>query len=134
MRRNTPKRAKRNQDAKVWRDVHRKEVGCCDLCGCRKLDLLEVHEIGLAGGPNRHKAMDKSYSVLVLCSGFANDCHAKVQTWPEARQLALMLVKRPESYDLCSHLLLTRPSAIRRITQEEVDIEVTAWIRGKEWK
>jgi hypothetical protein len=44
--------------------------------------------------------------------------------WPQARQLAVLMRKSPEDYDLAAFNYLVNPNAPNRITQEEVD----AWI------
>jgi hypothetical protein len=84
-----------------------------------------VHEIGLARGGTRDKALDQRCSLLVLCESNPATgrvgCHPVCQNWDEERELALLYLARPGDYDLKAHLMLTRPQAPKRITQKEVD-------------
>jgi hypothetical protein len=85
-------------------------ASCSQLC---------CHEI--ANGPNRQKALDKPYAILVLCwhcNGTAVEDKAK---WPQARQLALLQRVAPEHYNLPAFNALVNPRAPNRITQSEVD-------------
>jgi len=91
-------------------------------------DELAGHEI--CNGPLRQRALDKEFAVLIVCRypNFCKqtDCHREVQAWSEAKQLALLYLRRSDSYDLKAYLTLTNPRAPQRITQEEVDVEIRA--------
>ena len=78
-----------------------------------------MHEI--ANGPLREKALDKLFALLVVCA-YCN-CYELTNKgkWPESRQLAVLKKKAPQNYDLHAYLMLTRPRALQRITQDEVD-------------
>ena len=90
-----------------WKDKPRE---CSQLC---------VHEI--ANGVNRQKALDKPFACLVLC-WYCNQYEmTNKRKWPEARQLAVLLKKSPNDYDLAAYLELTNPRAPNRIEQSEVD-------------
>jgi hypothetical protein len=92
--------------ARPWKDKPRE---CSQLC---------VHEI--ACGPLREKAMDKPYATLVLCWWCNGSVVTDRKQWPEARQLALLLEKMPDHYDLQAYNFLVNSRAPHRITQEEV--------------
>ncbi len=104
----------------------------CMICGCsgrrpnRRLppeqSALCCHEI--ANGPLRDAALDKPFAILVLCWHHNQKMHDK-QTWPEARQLAVLQRRTPHNYDLEKYNELVNPAAPNRITQAEVD----AWRR-----
>jgi len=89
-----------------WRDKPRE---CSKLC---------CHEI--ANGPNRQKAMDKPYAILVVCWWCNGEVVTDKRGWPEARQLALLEDKAPEDYDLVAYNALVGRGP-ERITQEDVD-------------
>lgn len=127
MRRVSKKRQRMNTAIKPFRDALRERVRRCEVCGCnREPHALAIHEI--ANGPLRSKALDKEYAVLVVCLNpnfqRQEDCHREVQEWSEARQLALLYLRRSASYDLKAYLELTNPRAPNRITQSEVDAEI----------
>lgn len=85
----------------------------------RECSQLCCHEI--ACGKNREKALDKPYAILVLC-GFCNGSVVTDKgTWPEPRQLAVLMQESPGDYDLESYNRLINPNAPRRITQDDVD-------------
>lgn len=83
---------------------------------------LAVHEI--ASGPDRQKALDKPYAVLVLCWQCNSGPFQNRGEWPESRQLALLARRRPKDFDLTAYLELTSPRAMRRIEIEEI----LAWV------
>jgi len=84
-----------------------------------ELNQLCCHEI--AGGSLRQKMLDKPEGILVLC-WFCNQYEVESKKkWPQARQLAVLQKKDPESYDLASFNYLVNPQAPRRIEQAEVD-------------
>lgn len=94
--------------ANRWRD---KPAECSRLC---------CHEI--ANGPNRQKAIDKPYAILVLCWHCNGEEVENKAAWPEARQLALLQDRSPNDYDLAAYNYLMNPQAPNRITQEEVEM------------
>ena len=121
MRRRSKKTQKRIEETSDWRDWLRFHVGQCEVCGVKPKHnqwLLDVHEI--ARGPNRLKALDKPYAVLVLCRWCHMDRIHGNETWPEARQLWYLRKSRPSDFDLVSYnkLIGYGPD---RITVEDVD-------------
>lgn len=103
------------------------EFGSCMICGCsperpkrsRELSQLCCHEI--ANGPLRRLAYDKPYCILVLC-WYCNGHEVEDKSeWPRARQLALLMTKSPQHYDLVAFNYLVNPRAPRAIEQFEVD-------------
>ncbi len=127
MRHMSERRRLRAAEAEPVREALRQRGRCevCCLTG-RLPEQLAVHEI--ARSALRQKALDQRYAVLVVCRGpdfiRQTDCHRAVQDEPEARQLARLLVCRPEDYNLPAYLKLTRPGAPRRITEAEVTAEL----------
>lgn len=120
MRRVSKKRQQRLKEAKQVREAliakHRRCMLCHRAPGGWRSQLC-CHEI--ARGPDRDKALDKPYAILVLCQKcHMDEIHAN--SWSEARQLALLKQESPEDYDLQAYLGLTSPSALSRITEEEV--------------
>lgn len=101
----------------MFRDGLIANVGECEHCGNHRTQLC-VHEI--AYGPNRQKALDQAYAVLVLCWPCNGGPFDNLSEWPEARQLALLARRRPMDFDLTAYLQLTSPQAMQRITIEEV--------------
>ncbi|MEO1616487.1 MAG: helix-turn-helix domain-containing protein [Planctomycetota bacterium] len=122
------KRRKREAEARPARRALIAEVGECEHCGAcpedphrgvpRRLSKLCVHEI--ANGPSRQKALDKRFATLVLCWQCNGDDFEDKGQWPEARQLALLAMKRTRDFDLPAYLELTNPNAPHRITLDEV--------------
>jgi len=112
--------------------------GVCEVCCRRGLlpEMLAVHEI--ANGPLRQKALDLTYAVLVVCRQpdfrSQTDCHRTVQNEPEPRQLARICVFRPEDYNLPAYLRLTRPQALRRISEAEVMAELGTFLSDPEYR
>lgn len=125
MRHYTQKRRNRNDAVRETRRNLVREVGRCEICGHDPARVkpgnvawaLHVHEI--ARGPNREKALDQRYAVLVLCWR----CHVERvhgdEDWPEARQLAVLKRRRPEDYDLAAYNTLIGRGPYR-ITEEGV--------------
>ena len=120
-------RRKREAEARPFREQLITDVGQCESCGCSpsrkhgrmaELARLSVHEI--ASGPDRQKALDKPYAVLVLCWQCNSGPFQNRGEWPESRQLALLARKRPKDFDLTAYLELTSPLAMRRIEIAEV--------------
>lgn len=87
-----------------------KPVECSQLC---------CHEI--ANGPNRDKALDKPYAILVLCWWCNGQVVTDKRAWPEARQLGLLRRLAPEDFDLPAFNRLVNPRAPHRITMEEIE-------------
>ena len=85
----------------------------------RELSQLCVHEV--ANGPLRQKALDKAFATLVLCWFCNSYVVTNKKVWPEARQLALLLDRAPEDFDLAAYNALVNPRAPNRITLEEVN-------------
>ena len=121
------RRRAREEAARPVREALKARVRRCEVClaTCEPM-MLAVHEI--ANGPLRQAALDQLYAVLAVCWGpnywTQVDCHRLIQNEPEARQLARLLICRPEDYNLPAYLKLTRPGAPRRITEAEVMAEV----------
>jgi hypothetical protein len=84
----------------------------CERCGKRAFVLHEIPRAGLrkyvAGLPS---------CVLGLCDP---GCHQEVSGWPRAKQLALLLIARPQDYDLQTY----NRWAVARVTREDVDAEI----------
>lgn len=117
MRRVSKKRQKLMREVKPIRDALRTEVGCCEICGSSR-GTLDVHEIGR--GQFREACLGERCALLVVCRRCHDDELSSTKRWPEARQLALLLLRRKKDFDLTAYLQLTSPRAMRRITMEEV--------------
>ena len=114
------KRRKRIAEAKTFRRYLVESVGRCERCepqGKRSNKPLCVHEI--ANGPNRQKALDKPFAVLVLCWQ-CNSLATSKGEWSEASQLRCLLESRPEDFDLVAYNALINERAPNRITMDEV--------------
>lgn len=88
--------------ASKWRRDFLEEVGRCDWCGCRNLKRLSVHEVTQGYGPRRASLMERA-ALLVLCDGFANNCHARIHALGKQGKvvaLALLFLNRPSDFDL----------------------------------
>jgi len=127
-------RRKRETEARPFRQQLVADVGLCENCGCSpsnrrgkmsQMTELAVHEI--ASGSHRQKALDKAYAVLVLCWECNSGPFQNRAEWPEARQLALLAMRRPQDFDLTAYLELTSPRAMRRIEIHEV----MEWLEGE---
>jgi hypothetical protein len=99
------------------------------ICGCSperphrgkplEMSALSVHEI--LRGPLRGKTLGSLSSLLVTC-WLCNSLEMTNRTkWPEARQLAVLLKRLPDHYDLIEHNRLANERAPDRILQSEVD-------------
>lgn len=77
------------------------------------------HEI--ANGPDRHKALDKEYALLVLCWYCNGHVVTAKAAWPQARQLAFLRRSRPLDFDLEAFNRLVNPNAPGRITLDDVN-------------
>lgn len=124
MRSLSPKTRARQAEAKPVRDALKERAGRCEFCLKPRLPhLLACHEI--SRGTHRRKSLDKPYAILVVClePWGQPPCHATLQNWSEARQLALLYLVSTR-YDLEAYLKLTSPKAMQRIEQWEVDMEI----------
>ncbi len=129
MRQISDKRRRRESECQQFRNDLVVRVGKCEVCGHGPLNPwkdrppkcsgIHCHEI--ANGPNRQAALDKPYAILVSCNYCNQDRLTDRKEFPEARQLAILQVSRPEDYDLRKYLELTSPNAPNRIEQWEVD-------------
>jgi hypothetical protein len=133
MREFSKKRRIRYEEVAPLRRAWIERAKCCMICGASPgrphrnmppdLSKLCCHEI--SNGPLRQKSLDKAFACLVLCCYCNMHVVTNKKVWPEARQLAVLLERAPEFYDLKAYLQMTRPAAMNRITQEEVDV----WLR-----
>lgn len=128
MKQKSNKRRKREDEARPFRKDLIERVGECEICEHspshpwrdkpRECSQLCCHEI--ANGPNRQKALDKPFAILVLCVY----CNQHVVTdkgeWPESRQLAVLARSRPLDFNLARFLEITSPRAPRRIEIAEI--------------
>ena len=134
MRRQSDKRRARMAEVRPIRQALIEKVGECELCGespknpsrGRPLELSQLccHEI--ANGPHRNKALDKPYAILVLCWYCNGHEVTDKKKWPEAKQLALLGLSRPEDFDLQAFCELINPNAPNRVTYSEVIEEMMA--------
>ena len=102
MRRTSPARRKLNATASEWRRKYKEEIGRCDLCGCRELNRLWLHEVTQGYGP-RKASLTEPAVILCLCDGFANNCHMAIHQMGKAGKvyaLALLYLNRAGVYDL----------------------------------
>lgn len=120
MRNMSAKTRKRVAECREFRTNIAAEIKRCELCGRERSGWgFSVHEI--ARGPNRLKALDKRYAVLVLCEGCHNRrIHNGVEKWPEARQLAMLKRSRPDDLDLPAYNKLVGYGP-ERITMEDLE-------------
>lgn len=82
------------------------DINHCELCGHDHARpnsgqvLWALHEHHIMRGPDRKKSTGKRFATLVLCFR----CHMERihgnESWPEARQLALLKRSRPEDHNL----------------------------------
>lgn len=134
IRRQSDKRRARMAEARPIRKALIDKVGECELCGAnpekhirrgpRELSQLCCHEI--ANGPHRNKALDKPYAMLVLCWYCNGHEVTNKREWPEAKQLALLALSRPEDFDLRAFCELINPNAPNRVEYSEVIEEMIA--------
>ena len=139
MRFQSKKRQARMAEVKPIRQGLIDRVGECELCGASAvrpnrsrmpgLSQLCCHEI--ANGPHRDKALDKPYAILVLCWYCNGNEVTNKREWPEAKQLALLALSRPEDFDVRAFCSLINPNAPNRVTYEEV-VEELVMIKGIE--
>jgi hypothetical protein len=111
VRRISPRRQLRNEEAAPWR-MELLAAGACDWCSSNR--GLAIHEI--ARGQNRGLALDKPFACCLLCER----CHADIHELPAAHAvcigLALLRYNRPEAYHLEHYYRLTA----RRWPSEEM--------------
>lgn len=126
MRPMSDRRRRREEAARPVREALKARVRRCEVCLERREPWqLAAHEIGLARGGLRQKALDQLYALLLVCrSPFPVDCHRLTQNEPEARQLARLRLSRPQDYDLTAFLRLTRPNAPLRLLPADVEAEI----------
>ena len=101
LRPKSPKRATLDRTAGPWRRAFILEIGQCEDCGCGELARLSIHEISQGAG--RKASLTERCAILVLCDGFASNCHAKIHGLGKAgkvRALALLWLARPEDWNL----------------------------------
>lgn len=109
------------------------ESGECMACGHSsrnpipgmplQMSKLACHEI-YRGSSGRQLSLDKKFALLVLCWRCNSIEFDDLVKWPQARQLCLLQVRRPDLYNLAKFNHLVNPRAPERITQAEVD----AWL------
>ncbi len=131
MRRQSKKHRQRCLEAKPTREAMIREVGKCENCGrspghrkgvMPQLAQLCVHEI--ANGAYRMQALDKRWATLVLCYQCNGGPFDWKGDWPESRQLALLLWRRPQDFDLKAYNYLINPRAPRRIEREDIEMHL----------
>ncbi len=126
LRRQSKKHAARAAECRDMRKALVAEVGHCELCGHDPRRVrpgaiawaLDAHEI--SRGPNRLKALDQRYCLLVVCRLCHMERLSSAAEWPEARQLSALKRSRPEDYNLAGYNGIVG-RGLNRITQEEVD-------------
>lgn len=78
--------------------------------------------------------MTECYATLVVCYGCNSNELIDSRLWPRARQLALLKLRHPESYDLAAFNHLVNPRAPFRITGEEVGFYYTELLQLEQQK
>lgn len=118
----------RAAEAKPVRDALIAEQGECMICSATpanrihplpELNQLCCHEI--LGGPLRQKTLDEPCSLLVLCWYCNGNEVEDKAAWPAARQLAVLLARSPQHYDLARFCWLRNERAPHFVEQHEVD-------------
>ena len=95
-------------------------AGRCMACRVSARDArLDCHEI--LNGALRDKTLDEPCSLLVLCWICNSNEMTEKNKWPVARQLALLQLRDPDSYDLVRFNWLRNPKGPNFVTQEEVE-------------
>ena len=100
MRRVSPKRQRLLKIVGPIREAIRRELQLCEYC--RKRSPI-LHEISRGG--TRKASLDKRFAILGLCHPA---CHELVGGWCRAKQLALLLIRRPQDFDLKAYWELIR--------------------------
>ena len=114
------KRRKRMNEVRPLRQALVEAAGRCMACRVSARDArLDCHEI--LNGALRDKTLDEPCSLLVLCWNCNSNKMTDKAEWPVARQLALLQLRDPDSYDLVRFNWLRNPNAPNFVTQEEVD-------------
>lgn len=117
------KRRKRNAEAQPIRRDLVAEAGCCDICGHH--ENLCCHEF--VQQSIRVECFDNPAVILVLCNStpWRSGCHQFVHSYPKewsfVRCLALLMVKRPECYDLAEACRLKG----WKVEQSDVDFAIS---------
>ena len=125
MRRVSKKRAASNKEANQWREDFKESVGRCEYCLLKAAgSSLDCDEI--ARGCCRKIALTAPYAILVL----HRHCHHFVQNWSRAKRLAILMLARPEDYDLDAFWRLTRRNWP---DQEDIDREYEYLKEKLEW-
>jgi hypothetical protein len=112
MKRNTAKTAALYAAADEARRELRARIHGCERCGATGFALHEICRAGL----RRYVAGLPSCVIAVCDPG----CHQEVSGWPRAKQLALLLINRPQDYNLQTY----NRWAVARVTPEDVDAEI----------
>jgi hypothetical protein len=115
MRRVSKKRRKLLAEVGPIREQLRLELGArgCERCGKTQGVLHEISR-----GPDRSRSLTIRGCLLFLCDP---GCHQTVGAWPRAKQLALVLLRRPAHFDLPNYWAIIH----RRTPDLE---EVLAWV------
>ena len=114
MRRNTPKRAKRNREADKLRRAFIEQNMNCWLCGSYG---TQCHEI--CSGGSRVQAIMVEENYMALCP---TTCHPLVQGWPKARQIALAW--KMGEYSMQQIITVCN----RMLTQQVDENDVAEWL------
>lgn len=110
------KRRIRWSQVETWRKAFKTKVGRCELCLMPSTaDHLDIDEI--ARGPCRQLALSAPFAILVV----HRHCHSLIQGWSRQRRLALLMIARPEDYDLEAFWDLTK-----RKFPEQTDVDKAA--------
>jgi hypothetical protein len=115
LKRMSDKRKEMLAAAKEDRDDLRAKIKGCEFCEKRAFALHEIPRAGV-----RSYVIGLPSCVLGLCDP---GCHQRIgDGWPKAKQLALLKIKRPESFDLDVY----NRWAVARVTDEDV----AAWLEA----
>lgn len=118
----------RAKEAKPIRDAIIAIHGECWICRTNPMrayhpieehNRLCCHEILNAG--NRQKTIDEECSILCLCWLCNGTKVENKKEYPPSRQMAILLSRNPDGYDLVRFNWLRNPNAPNYLTQEEVD-------------
>ncbi len=123
MRRVSKARMALRKEADPWREQFKESVGRCEYCLIKAAgSSLDCDEI--ARGSCRKIALMAPYAILVL----HRHCHHHVQNWTRAKRLAILLLARPDDYNLQEFWRLTRRNWP---DQEDVDREAEIIQHGR---
>jgi len=123
VRRVSKKRAKTNKEADEWRAEFKDSVGRCEYC-LKKAAGSSLDADEISRGCCRKISLMAPYAILVL----HRHCHNHCQNMSRAKRLAILMLARPEAYDLELFWQLTRR---RWPDQEDVDREAEALLRER---